>query len=296
VSGKVADKKSEVLKLGVTTLPHLPRHFGDRNRTSPLAFTGNKFEFRAVGSSASVAWPITVLNTIVADTLGQIADELDESIGKTPTDAKIRSAAEKVIKRIYKAHSRVIFNGDNYADEWTKEAEKRGLPNIRSSVDAILAMKEKEFASLFSRHNVLTAREYESRRHILLERYNTTLTIEAQTMLSMARTVILPAAMRYQCEVAEAIAATEAAGEICDDETSMLNEIVTSVKTLRAGISSLQQLLDATHRSAEAHGTHIRNAVVPAMETLRKACDDLERVVADDLWPLPTYREMLFVK
>ncbi len=296
VTGKSASKRSATLKLGVTTLPHLPRHFGDRNRTSPLAFTGNKFEFRAVGSSASIAWPATILNTIVADTLSQIADALSKDIGKDPTPAKVRDAVTRVVKSIYKEHGRIIFNGDNYSQEWRDEAKKRGLPNIDNSVDALTGMVTKEYTALFNRHGVLNKREYESRFHIKLERYNTTLTIEAATLLSLARTVILPAALRYQCEVAEAIAATEAAGQQCEHESQMLGEIITLVTNLRNGIHDLDALLAKDHANIGVHGAAIRDSIIPKMAELREHCDRLEMVVADDLWPLPTYREMLYIK
>ncbi len=296
VTGKSASKRTATLKLGVTTLPHLPRHFGDRNRTSPFAFTGNKFEFRAVGSSASIAWPCTVLNTVVADTLAQVADSLSKEIGKDPTPVKVRDAVTKVVKQIYKDHGRIIFNGDNYSQAWQEEAEKRGLPNIRNSVDALTSMVTKEYTALFSRHGVLNKREYESRFHIKLERYNTTLAIEAATLLSMARTIILPAALRYQCEVAEAIAATEAAGQQCEHETQMLSEIIALVTNLRSGISELDAMLAKEHHNIGAHGAAIRDDIIPMMARLREHCDRLEMVVADDLWPLPTYRELLYVK
>ncbi len=296
VTGKSASKRSATLRLGVTTLPNLPRHFGDRNRTSPLAFTGNKFEFRAVGSSASIAWPATILNTVVADALAGIADELSAEIGKQSTPVKIHDAVAKVVKRIHEDHGRIIFNGDNYSKAWEAEAAKRGLPNIRSSVDALVGMLDKTYVALFARHNVLNKREYESRFHIKLERYNATLTIEAATLVSMARTVILPAALRYQGEVAETVAATEAAGQQCEHEVQMLKEIISLVSALRQGICDLDRLLAREHPNIGAHGAMIRDEIIPAMAALRGHCDRLEMVVADDLWPLPTYREMLFIK
>ncbi|MCL4197909.1 MAG: glutamine synthetase III [Phycisphaerales bacterium] len=296
VTGKSASKRAATLKLGVTTLPHLPRHFGDRNRTSPFAFTGNKFEFRAVGASSSIAWPVTVLNTVVADSLSRIADELTEETGKQPTPAKVRDAVAKVVKRIYNEHGRIIFNGDNYSQAWQDEAASRGLPNIRNSVDALTGMHSKEYIALFDRHGVLNKREFESRYHIKLERYNTTLAIEAATLASMARTVILPAALRYQCEVAEAIAATEAAGRQCEHESQLLDEVVSLVTELRNRIRELEAMLAREHKGVEAHGQAIRDEIIPAMAALRQCCDRLESVVADDLWPLPTYREMLFIK
>ena len=296
VSGKTAAKRAATLELGVTTLPHLPRHFGDRNRTSPFAFTGNKFEFRAVGSSASIAWPATVLNTIVAAALEGIADELEKALGKAPTEAKLRAAVTKVVKRVYNDHGRVVFNGDGYSQAWRDEAAKRGLPNVNNSVDAIFGMLGKEHQQLFERHGVLNKREFESRYHIQIERYNTTLTIEAGTMITMARTIILPAALRYQSEVAEAIAATEAAGHRCEEEAGLLDEIVRLVSDLRRGVAELETTLAKPHGNPNAHGVIVRDELMPAMARLRETVDGLERLVADDLWPLPTYREMLFIK
>ncbi|MFG0328257.1 MAG: glutamine synthetase III [Phycisphaerales bacterium] len=292
-----SEKRKKTLELGVTALPTLPRHFGDRNRTSPFAFTGNKFEFRAVGSSASVAWPVTVLNTIVAQTLDAVATDLEKAAGKNPTEAKLRSAVKSIVKKYYGDHHRIVFNGDNYSDNWKNEAKDRGLPNIPNSLDALGGLKSKDARSVFQSYKVLNRRELESRHQIWVERYNTTLTIEAETLLSMARTIVLPASIRYQGEVAETVAATRAVEEEWDESSEILEEIVTLVSELRAGIRDLQKALGENgHGTGEKHGAHIRDHVIPAMARTRAACDTLERTVADDLWPLPTYREMLFIK
>jgi len=289
-------RKQEHLELGVTTLPRLPRHFGDRNRTSPFAFTGNKFEFRAVGSSASVGWPVTVLSAIVAQSLDQIADEIEKSAGKEPTEAKLRSAVEKVIKRVWKEHGRVVFNGDGYSQAWQDEAAQRGLPNIRNTVSALHHLSDKESFKVLEDYKVLKKRELESRSHIYIERYNTTLSIEAETLSAMARTIILPAALRYQSETAEAVAATQAAGKSAPQLSAFLDEIIDKVGELRRESGELDALLARRPTDHEERAEYIRDQIVPAMSRVRNTCDSLERIVADDLWPLPTYREMLFIK
>ncbi len=296
VSGKSRNNKQESLQLGVTSLPPIPKHFGDRNRTSPIAFTGNKFEFRAVGSSASVAWPVTVLNAAISEAMKRIADELEDSLGKSPTESKLRTAVKKIVKGVYKKHGRVVFNGDNYAEEWVTEAEKRGLPHLRNSVDAIEVMKHKDVRSLFSRLAILSKRELDSRHHIRLERYNTTLLIECDTLLRLARTTVLPAAIRYQTEIAESVAVTNAAGREHTSLLEMLDEIAVYVTELRASIGDLDSVRAQVPEDHGQCGMYIRDRILPLMQRIRETCDKLELIVADDLWTLPSYREMLFIK
>ena len=200
------------LDLGARTLPMLPRHSGDRNRTSPFAFTGNKFEFRAVGSSASIAWPNTVLNTIVAESLDFVATELEKGLGAKPSPARLQQTVIAVLKKLIKQHKRVLFDGDNYAEEWHAEAERRGLPNLKNSVAAFDVLRARKNGDLFRKYGVLNKAEYESRIHIAVEKYVKQLTIEAETMVSMAKGQILPAAIEHQRRLAEAVAATKAAG------------------------------------------------------------------------------------
>ncbi|MDP1661675.1 MAG: hypothetical protein Q8L55_07140, partial [Phycisphaerales bacterium] len=184
--------KGGKLDLGANTLPDLPRDTGDRNRTSPFAFTGNKFEFRAVGSSQASAWPNTVLNTMVAETLDSFATTLEKAVGKSPTQAKLEGAVRDLLKKTIKDHKRVVFNGDGYNEAWHKEAEKRGLPHLRDSVDALPVLKTKKVADLFSKYKVLSRTEIESRATIFVEKYIKQVSIEADTMLTMARTMYVP--------------------------------------------------------------------------------------------------------
>ncbi len=285
------------IDLGARTMPQIPRHSGDRNRTSPFAFTGNKFEFRAVGSTASIAWPNTVLNLIVTDSLDHVATELEKAVGKNPTPAKLQTAVLKVLKGVIGAHKRVIFDGDNYAPEWHAEAKKRGLPQFDESVEALATLTSRKNLDLFRKYGVLDKAELESRSHIALEKYVKQLTIEAEMMATIARTQILPAALAHQTRVAGAVAATKAAGVDAPETREALVRFVEGVATLRARTTALEEAI-----AGELHGDpledarHIRTVVRPAMVAVREIADQLETVVAADLWPLPTYRELLLLK
>jgi glutamine synthetase len=284
------------LDLGATTLPQLPRHSGDRNRTSPFAFTGNKFEFRAVGSSASIAWPNTVLNTITAESLDYVATELERAIGGKPTPAKLQAAVLSVLKKAIKQHKRVIFDGDNYSSDWHEEAERRGLPHLRDSVDAFPVLRARKNADLFKKYGVLTKAELDSRTHIVLEKYVKQLGIEAEMMISIARTQILPAALEHQALIADAVAATNAAGVKTPDGLAALEEFVGLVSRLRTATVALEQAVAHHDEDPGRHAAHIKSAVKPAMAELRSVVDTLEGHVAGDIWPLPTYRDLLFLK
>ena len=284
------------LDLGARSLPQLPRHSGDRNRTSPFAFTGNKFEFRAVGSSASIAWPNTVLNTIVAESLDVIASELETAIGKHPTPAKLQSAVLQVLKRLMKEHKRVIFDGDNYNPEWHAEAARRGLPVMADSTEAFKVMKAKKNGELFRKYSVLSKTELESRMHIAVEKYIKQLTIEAEMMVSIARGQILPAALQHQALVAETVAATEAAGVDCPDTREALADFVALVSQLRMATSSLERVCAHEEPDPMRHAAHMGSAVRQAMAGLRTVVDLLETHVAADLWPMPTYQQLLHLK
>jgi glutamine synthetase len=285
-----------VLDLGATTLPMLPRHSGDRNRTSPFAFTGNKFEFRAVGSSASIAWPNTVLNTIVAESLDYVADQLEKAVGAKPTPAKLQAGVISVLKSLIKEHKRVIFDGDNYSEEWHAEAGRRGLPNLKDSVEAFGVLRAKKNVDLFKKYGVLSKAEHDSRTHIMIEKYTKQLAIEAETMVSIARGQILPAALRHQQRMAETIAATKAAGVDCADTTAALRSFVDLVTKLRTTTAAVEQA--SAHHDADPikHATQISRELKPVMAGLRVVVDALENLVAADLWPLPTYRDLLFLK
>jgi len=285
-----------ILDMGAKTLPQLPRHSGDRNRTSPFAFTGNKFEFRAVGSSASIAWPNTVLNTIVAESLDHIAGELEKAVGARPTPARLQAGVLAVLKKAIKQHKRIFFDGDNYSDEWHAEAERRGLPNLRDSVEAFQVLKAKKNLDLFRKYGVLGKAEYESRIHIAIEKYVKQLGIEAETMVSIARGQILPAALEHQRRMAEAVAATKAAGLDAGATTGVLREFIQLVDQLRERTAEVERL--GAHHEADPsrHAAQISRQLKPAMARLRETGDAIQSLVAADLWPLPTYRDLLFLK
>ena len=285
-----------ILDLGAKTLPMLPRHSSDRNRTSPFAFTGNKFEFRAVGSSASIAWPNTVLNTIVAESLDYVAGELEKAVGAKPTAAKLQLGVIAVLKHLIKDHKRVIFDGDNYSEEWHAEAERRGLPNLKDSVEAFGVLRAKKNGELFKKYGVLSPAEHDSRTQIAIEKYIKQLGIEAETMVSMARNQILPAALKHQQQVAEAIAATKAAGVDCADTTDALRSFVGLVTRLRTTTAAVERAAAHQDPDPTKHAAQISRELKPAMADLRVVVDTLETLIAADLWPLPTYRDLLFLK
>jgi glutamine synthetase len=283
-----------VMEVGVSVLPKLPRHAGDRNRTSPFAFTGNKFEFRAVGGSQSVAGPNTVLNTIVAESLDYVATQLERTIqgGKD-----LHKAIQDLLPGIIKESKKVLFDGDNYTAEWHAEAEKRGLPNLKNAVESLPVIIRKDSVELFSKYRVYSERELQSRFNILCEGYVKTVNVEARLTSLMAKTMILPAALRYQTEVAGSVAAAKAAGIEVPGQAALLKTLAGAIGDLQTAAGKLDHAL-AHHAEGDAyaHTKHARDAVIPAMNAVRSAGDALEGLVADDLWPLPTYREMLFIK
>jgi glutamine synthetase len=289
-----SSKRGGVFETGVSVLPKLPKEAGDRNRTSPFAFTGNKFEFRAVGASQNIAVPNTVLNTIVAESLDVIATRLEADV---QAGKELNKAIGDLLPGIIKESKKVIFNGDNYSDEWHKEAERRGLPNLRNTVDCLPVGLKKETVELLTKYKVYTEKELVSRHNIQAEAYIKTVTIEANMMLTMARTMILPAALRYQQQVGESINAAKAAGAQQPAGLDTFNALVATINDFQRAISTLEKAV--SHHaagSAVSHAAHSRDQVLPAMAELRKHGDKLETMIADDLWPLPTYREMLFIK
>ncbi len=291
VAGK--SKKAGHLTIGVDTLPPLPKDAGDRNRTSPFAFTGNKFEFRAVGSSQSVAGPLVILNTIMADSLDYIASELEAAKAKTPE--ALGAAVQKVIQKIMKEHGRIIFNGDGYSAAWHKEAEKRGLPNARNTADAIPAVETKENDDVLARFNVLSVREFHSRNEIYLEKYVKEVMTEARLALEIAKTKIFPAAVEYQNRLAATSLALKSMGK--KHCTTVLDELNDLVADLQGRIEDLRQAIGHEAKGGVAdHARYCRDSISPAMLAVREVADQLEGIVADDLWPLPTYQEMLFIK
>lgn len=287
-------KQAGTLTIGVDTLPALPKHAGDRNRTSPFAFTGNKFEFRAVGSSQSIAGPLVALNTAVADSLDYIATELEKETGGKAS--KLNEAVQKLLQKIIKQHGRVIFNGDGYADAWHKEAEKRGLSNLRTTPEALPVIASKETVAMFEKFNVLSKRELEGRLEVYLEQYCLALDVECKLAIEMARTVIFPTAVRYQGELASTCASLKSVGYKFDTDT--LDKVTALIKKLQDSTAKLEKVLagDGHGHDAQKKADFYVTKVVPAMVAVRKHADALEDFVADDLWPLPTYQEMLFIK
>ncbi len=280
-----------VMELGVSTLPHLPKDATDRNRTAPFAFTGNKFEFRAVGSSAPCYWPNTVLNTIVAEKLEQMASELEAAKG---TD--LNKALTDTLRNWVKKHKRVLFSGNNYAEEWHSEAAQRGLPNLKDTVECLKAASNERYTSLFAKHRVLTKIEYDARTEINWERYVKVLNIEGTATLDIARNQILPACISYQKRVADSLIALKGAGvDVPAAQTDLLKGIVERVTNLKSAIDNLDaQLGKAISADPHHQGEAFRNLVIPAMQETRKIADELEGLVEDDLWPRPKNREMLF--
>ncbi|MAG58250.1 MAG: glutamine synthetase type III [Planctomycetes bacterium] len=283
------------MQLGVTSLPPLPRDTTDRNRTSPFAFTGNKFEFRAVGSSQSVAMPNIFLNTMVAESLNDIADEIEKADAPSREDA-----VQKVLQETLRAHYRVVFNGNNYADEWYQEAEKRGLPNHRTTPEALAYYLSDKNVNLFESLGVYSQKELEARRNVAYENYSTAIAIEAQSCLGLAQTAVLPAALKQQEQTARSLAAARAADGSLDlgPQEGALKALSTGINALIKASQRLQKAVDAAEdgeHDVVAHSEFVRDKVFAAMAETREACDALETMIGDETWPLPKYREMLFI-
>ncbi len=287
-------KSGGIMDIGVNVLPKLPRDAGDRNRTSPFAFTGNKFEFRAVSANQSIALPNVALNVAVTESLDYVATELEKQLKE---GKKLQAAVKTLLTKLIKDNKRIIFNGNNYSDEWATEARKRGLLNHRTSVDAYGEVMKPEVIKAFEKYSVLNERELRARFDVALEQYNKTVNIEAQLMVLMANRYILPAAIRYLGQVAESVAAVKAAGATTRESKKTLDELVKLADEAKVRVDKLQELLEHEgNGDPEKHAKWFRDEVIPAMTALRETGDALESIVPHDLWPLPTYREMLFVK
>jgi glutamine synthetase len=286
-----SSKGKGTMIIGVDTLPSLPTDPGDRNRTSPFAFTGNRFEFRAPGSGQTVAVPLIVLNTIMADSLDYIATVLEKAVDD---GEDFDVAVQKLLTEVITEHGAVVFNGNNYSENWQIEAAERGLPNLKTTLDAIPELIKPEAVEVFEKYGVFNERELHSRYEVRLEQYALTVAVEAKLTLEIATTVILPAAVRYQTELAQNVATLKAAGV----ESSM-----TALETVSAPLADLTEALTTLKTALSVHSaesaldeaTHAQKALLPAMDAVRSAVDTLESVVADDLWPLPTYQEMLYI-
>jgi glutamine synthetase len=287
--GAKRSKKGGTIELGATTLPPLPKDNTDRNRTSPFAFTGNRFEFRMPGSSISPAGACFVLNTIVAEGLCGIADKLEKA--RNP-----EKELQKVLQGIAKESGKVIFNGDNYSEDWVKEAEKRGLPNLKNTPTALATVMKKANVDLFKKHKVLTRAELKARVEILFENYGTTIGIEGKTTANIAKRQILPAALDAARSLADSAASITAAGANATVAAESLDEVVAHAESLKANIAALEAAIAVAGEieDAEKAGFSYREKVVPAMDAVRADADALEQLVDADLWPMPTYAEMLF--
>ncbi|MCX5808907.1 MAG: glutamine synthetase III [Proteobacteria bacterium] len=286
---KISIKGAQFVHVGVDTLPEIPKDNTDRNRTSPFAFTGNKFEFRTVGSSQSISGPNVALNTIAAEALDEIATRLEKAKDKN-------AEAAAIIRETYKKHSRVIFNGNNYAEEWVKEAEKRGLPNVTNSVDALKAFITDKALKLFGKYEVLSHKELHSRYDIYVEHYSKQINIEALAAIDMVRKQFVPAGIEYATFLADSISsfsAVSVAASVQEDLLKKLAGLLTSsyknLAKLEAALAKAQGT-DGTVKKAEAY----RDKVITAMQALRTDIDSLEMVVPRDMWPVPTYTELLF--
>jgi glutamine synthetase len=293
--GAKTAKAGGELKIGSSFLPTLPRDPGDRNRTSPFAFTGNKFEFRAVGSSQSVAGPIVALNTIVAESLDEFATVLEQAVA---SGKNLNNEIQTLLQQAVRESKDVIFNGDNYTEAWHAEAERRGLPNRRTSIDSLPDLISPKSIKLFTKYGVLSERELHSRFEIFVENYRKTINIESNLTMQIAKRMILPASLRYQAQIADAITSLKNTGAtVPKSQAAHLNELVRAIDDLQGSIDRLGEAIDE-HPEGDSlsHAKHARDVIIPAMNAVRSAGDQLELFVAEDLWPLPTYQEMLFVK
>jgi len=275
------------LELGASVLPTLPKHGGDRNRTSPFAFTGNKFEFRAAGSSQSLALPNTVLNTIAAEAIDELTDAVETRVA---AGESLEAAVLEVVRAAYAAHKRVVFDGDNYSDDWHAEAEARGLANLRQTPDALPWLVEPATVDVFSRYEVLSERELEARYEVLVEQFTTKLNIEGETAASIARTLLLPAAVQWYATL-EAADDNKGVARLKGELDELLDELVERIFALEAANREHPEGVDPLDAAR-----YVQTQVVPAMDAVRSVADRLERIVPDDLWPLPKYSEILFIK
>ncbi len=290
VEGKAQSQSNgDRIKLGVTSLPSLPRDLSDRNRTSPFAFTGNKFEFRMVGSSQSIATPNTYLNLAVAQVLSEFADILEKSADKT-------AAIQAIVKESYAKHRRVTFNGNGYSEEWVKEAERRGLPNIRASIESFGVLTQPETVGIFESHKVLSRAELESRYHIYLEKYSKQVNIEAGVMIDMVRRSIFPAATAFAGALARESASLAAIGAVSSPQEKRAKRIAELTSEIYEESEKLEKVLGEAQEveDAFAQAKAYREKVTVQMSALRSRVDAVEKLVAKDAWPMPTYEDLLF--
>ena len=277
------------MAIGVHVLPKIPKDTTDRNRTSPFAFTGNKFEFRSLGSAASISDANVVLNTIVAESLRVFADELE----KAPD---FRQALHDLIVRTIRKHKRILFNGNNYADEWVQEAARRGLTRLESTVDALPSYTAEKNIALFAQHNVLSAAELRSRRDIGLDSYAKIINIEAETILMMARRQIIPSVIRYAGDLSASLLRIQEAGYAAASAGSVLHAVCSNNEKLIQAADALEQVMNGKLNDSEPvfAAAYMHDRVLPAMRELRRIADSLEQLTDKSYWPFPTYDQLLF--
>ena len=281
--------KGGKLETGVSTLPDLAKDATDRNRTSPFAFTGNKFEFRMVGSRDSIAGPNVVLNTIVAEAFAEACDVLENA-------DDFQTAVHDLIKQYATEHQRIVFNGNGYSDEWVAEAERRGLPNIKSMVEAIPALTAEKSVSMFEKFKVFTKAELESRAEIKFENYSKAINIEARTMIDMASKQIVPAVIKYTKSLADTVVVVKEAGADASVQAELLGEISALLTETKKALEELIVITDkaAAMEEGEEQARYYHFDVVPAMEALRAPVDKLEMIVDKEAWPMPSYGDLMF--
>ncbi len=284
-----SSKAAGTMHLGVDTLPVLMKDAGDRNRTSPFAFTGNKFEYRAVASNQSIAAPLAALNTIMAESLDYIATKLEQA-----PRGKFNEAVAGVLTEIAKAHGAVIFNGNGYSEEWHQEAARRGLPNLKTTVDCAPVLAARSTVDAYEKFGVLTKRELQARRDIVIEQYVKAIMVEANIVAELVSTKYLPTAMRYQTELAQNVAALKAAG--VKPDARLLSKVTGLIADLHAEVAKLAELRGHHAKNPEEEAAHLCHAVLPQLGEIRRCVDALEAVCPDESWPMPTYEEMLFIK
>jgi len=291
--GDVTSSQSKgMMNIGVDTLPQFPKDPGDRNRTSPFAFTGNRFEFRAVGSGQSVAGPLVAMNTILADSLTWVGDQLEAELAK---GTELNAAIHLVLKTVMDTHGAVVFNGNGYSQEWHKLAEERGLPNLHTAADALPVLEQDDIKDLFSTSGVLSPVELASRFETYTEQYILSIEVEAKLVISIAKTLIYPAATRYLSDLSNTILGLKEIG--IDFEQEVAEKVASLIKSMLEHVSKLTAALSYHNfASTDEHLQYSAKTIRPLMDKVREYADELEAEVADDLWPLPTYQELLFIK
>jgi glutamine synthetase len=296
VAGKEAGKGAEqqLIKLGVAKLPEIEKDNTDRNRTSPFAFTGNKFEFRAVGSSQSIAFPVTLLHAAVAEAIGELTEQLRETLKRTKN---VNDAVLKVVKEAFKETSAVRFEGNNYSQEWVDEAKKRGLLNLRRTPEALAQLTTKHARAVFTKLGILTKAEIDSRYHVRMERYIKDMLIELHTLGQVVDTMILPACYSYHGLLADAAAKATSAGLKSVPQIDAANDVGALIEQLRERRKALGDAIERAeheHENVDACAKLLTSTGADAMASVRETCDALELMVGDEFWPLPKYREILF--